>query len=472
MSLLLDALKKAADDKLKKAEYKNQNNNQSIELDLDLKSDDPNGYSEVNNENITTHKPQTDDTKFDISEKLYSSKKIDIELDNNLTTQKEMRLEDIDDDTIKAEIDDAEADKLSNNNQTPLNVKPIKSQHSMKTPASRIETEQALSALIDKSNRHSRREKLKKNIIIGLIIALILIISGMYFYIEMQSTSQNFNLTGINHSPDNLFYQETISANKKFKTNTDSHSPLISNSLATKNIAPVKTPAKLRLIKPASVKKNHNKASPKQPTKTIKPIHITRTKKSDPIHLLVSDAYAAFHSVDYHRSEKLYKQALEREPKNRDALLGLAAIGIKENRYEYARQKYQYLLRLNPADSLAIAGLSGIEKYVDSQLSESQLKFMLKQQPDAAHLYFALGAQYSSQLKWAEAQSAYFSAWSADNKNADYCYNLAVSLDHLGKPEQALNFYKLSLKLKPASNGNFSQANTKQRIEILQASVK
>ncbi|VAW54718.1 hypothetical protein MNBD_GAMMA07-1027, partial [hydrothermal vent metagenome] len=178
-------------------------------------------------------------------------------------------------------------------------------------------------------------------------------------------------------------------------------------------------------------------------------------------------AYNEFHNKNYNISKKFYTKVLSNDIKNRDALLGLAAIAIKNNNYEYARQKYLYLLKLNPRDSVAIAGLSSLNNNANSQLSESQLKFLLKQKPDSSHLYFALGTLYSTQKKWPEAQSAYFNAWSSDNKNSDYTYNLAVSLDHLNKKKQALKFYLLSLKLQAASGGNFSESNTQKRIQIL-----
>jgi uncharacterized protein HemY len=97
---------------------------------------------------------------------------------------------------------------------------------------------------------------------------------------------------------------------------------------------------------------------------------------------------------------------------------------------------------------------------------------MLKQQPDSPHLYFALGSHYSALSKWPEAQSAFFSAWSADNLNADYAYNLAVSLDHLSKQKQAVDFYQLSLKLQKSSIGNFSSVDVHRRISSLQEHLK
>lgn len=328
----------------------------------------------------------------------------------------------------------------------------------------RIESEQALSALINKSNQHSRNEQLKRTVTIAIFVTLILIGSGLYFYIEMQTTSQDLYISQNNNDSVNRNTEAAITQTPVIEKKTVKQ--------PANNQAINKTPAKrVAKIKPETQAAVVSKSVTTHQA-INKPISIVRTKKSDPIHLLIRDAYSAFHNQDYRKSESLYKKALKREPRNRDALLGLAAIGIKEQRYEYARQKYQYLLKLNPRDTIATAGMSSIENRIDPQLNESQLKFMLKDQPDAAHLYFALGSLYSGQEKWPEAQSAYFSAWSAENKNADYAYNLAVSLDHLDKQKQALDFYKLSLKLKQASSGNFSDEDTQQRIYTLQESNK
>lgn len=122
---------------------------------------------------------------------------------------------------------------------------------------------------------------------------------------------------------------------------------------------------------------------------------------------------------------------------------------------------------MNPKDSIAIAGLSSIQNKINSELSESELKFMLREQPEAAHLYFALGSIYANQKKWADAQASFFSAWSAENTNADYAFNLAVSLDQLGKKVQAKQLYELSLKLNQVKKGNFSKQTVEKRIQTL-----
>ena len=518
MSLLLDALKKAADDKIKNtgnsaphdAHAKNASDSSdslqiddhkpneiqtdSLELELDLESepmqpeqaetditdsenetDKPliEDFPEVDEAVITnTDKEKNSENKTDFIDEIKTTDLDDspIELTDNISDLSED--DHIDEPNIPEEIipsdtenqtkvDKSVADEAAEITEVPPDNKPDDStpkkpsnNQAKQQSSGKIKNEQALSALINKSNQYTRSENLRKNITIGILITLILIGSGLYFYIEMQTTSQDLYIAQ-NSSEVN---RQAISQNV---------TPAPTQPLVTPQQSIVKKANTTSQIKPVTKKPVVSKPRITQQT-SKKQISIVRTKKQDPIHVLLRDAYTAFHNEDYRKSESLYQKVKKREPTNRDALLGLAAIGIKEKRFEYARQKYQFLLKLNPRDSLAIAGMSSIENRVDPQLNESQLKFMLKQQPDSAHLYFALGSQYSVQGKWAEAQSAFFSAWSAENKNADYAYNLAVSLDHLDKKKQALDFYQLSLKLKRASNGNFSNTDTEQRISTLQ----
>jgi uncharacterized protein HemY len=92
---------------------------------------------------------------------------------------------------------------------------------------------------------------------------------------------------------------------------------------------------------------------------------------------------------------------------------------------------------------------------------------MLLKNPNAAHLNFALGNVYAQQEKWKSAQQAYFNAWQQDIENADYIFNLAVSLDQLGKPEQAVSLYQDSLSKSNNKQISFSREDVKKRIKEL-----
>lgn len=527
MSLLLDALKKAADDKKKKSSDEKTSNDvsstkisstnvssaqavsSSVEqvdksLDLELHINDEDNSPELDESALHNLEAQ-DEPELNIEEMVKDLKAADghsdthneVKLDSDVNLYTKVNFESKDNVDIKT-ISPSDTDTDTPVSETPLDstsefktqtpaepvssiepqdiaetiTKPEKDELTLQptstssTPEHNINNEQALSALINKSNHHSRSQKKRQLISISLLIALIFTLSGLYYYIQLDTSNQNIYTPQSNPASIN---RAQILPERASKT-----LPAIAIAPAKQTAAIQKrTIPDTQKTLPDATQSRKQSASTKtvsKPSNSKSVLNIVRTNKPDPVHAILSSAYTAFNKGNYQTSEKLYLQVLIRENRNRDALLGIAAIAIKQSRFEVARQKYQYLLKLNPRDSLATAGLSGIKNLNNPQLNETQLKFMIKQQPDAPHLYFALGSLYSSQNKWPEAQSAYFSAWSANNKNADYAYNLAVSLDHMNQPAQALNYYQLSLKLMSGSNSNFSVENTQKRIGLLQES--
>lgn len=212
-------------------------------------------------------------------------------------------------------------------------------------------------------------------------------------------------------------------------------------------------------------------ARPAQPvaatTQHERDFSIQKTSTEDPINTLLNEAWLAYNRADYTTAGRAYENVLRREAKNRDALLGMAAVAIKNNDYKKAKESYRLLLKLDPRDQVANAAMSNIDELTSGLQDESKLKFMLQQQPDATHLNYALGNYYAKTAKWPEAQAAYFKAWQGNADNADYVYNLAVSLDHLGKTEEALRFYKESLLLADQQNISFVKSDVEKRIESI-----
>ena len=154
------------------------------------------------------------------------------------------------------------------------------------------------------------------------------------------------------------------------------------------------------------------------------------------------------------------------DPDNRDALLGMAAIEVQDGDYNRAIELYQRLLLLNPKDSEAMASLLAVAN-IDPQNGETRIKEMLREQPDAPYLYFTLGNMYSRQQRWAEAQAAYFQALQRKPDDANAAYNLAVSLEHLGKPEVAVEYYRRALANRDRVLATFDADQVAQRIEVL-----
>ena len=179
---------------------------------------------------------------------------------------------------------------------------------------------------------------------------------------------------------------------------------------------------------------------------------------------MLNKGWNAYSNADYAVAADAYNQVLEREPRNRDALLGIGAIAVKQEDYGQAKAAYKQLLRLDPRDQIAVAAMSNLDELAPDLLGETRLKFMVQQQPVAAHLHFALGNFYAKQSKWPEAQGEYFSAWQGNSENADYAFNLAVSLDQLGKTDEAKRFYEQSLNLSAGQNISFSIEAVKDRL--------
>jgi len=181
----------------------------------------------------------------------------------------------------------------------------------------------------------------------------------------------------------------------------------------------------------------------------------------------VEQGYRAFQRNDLAAARESYQRALAREPNNRDALLGLAAIDVRSGQLEAAEARYLKVLEADPRDSQAVAALVSLRGRLDPVASESRLKTLIANQPDVAQLHFALGNQYGHQSRWSEAQGAYFKAYSLDPENADFAFNLAVSLDQLRQKKPALDYYQRALALAGKRPPSFDLSQARARVQEL-----
>ncbi len=196
------------------------------------------------------------------------------------------------------------------------------------------------------------------------------------------------------------------------------------------------------------------------------PIEIKRNPTKNGVSEELKAAYQAYITGDLEIAKQYYLEELETNPRNKDVLLGLAAIATRLQLVNDAKVYYLRILELDPRDSSAIAGMAGLVQ-ADPIQTESRLKNLLVQQPDAAALHFALGNNHVTQLRWAEAQQSFFRALSIDPANADYAFNLAVSLDHLKKNELATKYYREALVLADKGPVGFKEAQIIERLKEL-----
>lgn len=194
-------------------------------------------------------------------------------------------------------------------------------------------------------------------------------------------------------------------------------------------------------------------------------IDFQRNVAADTVTPALLDAWRAYQRGDYVTAGQGYRQVLGRDAHNRDALLGLAAVAQQQGNDEAAQQYYRQLLVLDPRDPVAQSALMNYSP--DAGNTESRLKQMLSDQPRSGVLHFALGNYYAEQSGWGDAQQSYFNAHTLEPTNAQFTFNLAVSLDHLGQRKLAAKYYQQALQLDVSGNSGFDHAQAQQRLNEL-----
>jgi len=275
-----------------------------------------------------------------------------------------------------------------------------------------------------------------------------------------EGTSQSLVVAGV---PPQAPVKEAVKAKSKAAITTE---PVAPQTVAI--TAPAKTSA--ATLRPAAIKKPLPAKEPVKPVaRPSAAIEISRKQRRDPLEVVLQQAYQAYQRGEYQPAEISYRRALEIDADNRDARLGLAVIAQRSGRVERARLFYQSLLVLNPKDSIALTGLMSLQGGNAAGENETHIKILLAEEPTAAHLHFALGVEYVAQSRWPEAQRAFFRAYRYAPGNAEYSFNLAVSLEQLGQSKAALDYYRRAREAVVGQAVGFELDQLNRRIAKLSA---
>lgn len=181
----------------------------------------------------------------------------------------------------------------------------------------------------------------------------------------------------------------------------------------------------------------------------------------------VDAGYRAFQQGDLAAARLAYGRSLQADPRNRDAILGMAAVTARQGRMDEAERWYRKQLELDPLDPAAQAGLAAVARGLGPREREAELRSQGESAGGNAQALAQLGNLYAAERRWNEAQQQYFRAFSQDPGNPDLAFNLAVSLEHLDQPRLALDYYRRAQQLSTQRRPGFDPAELKARIEAL-----
>ncbi len=201
--------------------------------------------------------------------------------------------------------------------------------------------------------------------------------------------------------------------------------------------------------------------------KPAPPLKLSRTIEAPRVSPEVAQGYDALTRGDPAAARKSYEAALAADPANLDAHLGLATAAARTGDRETATRHYRRALALDPKNPSAVAGLAALADLSRPEGLEEQLRADLTRYPQSPALHFTLGNLYASQGRWSEAQAAYFEAYRLDPESADLAYNLAVSLDQLGQRRLAADFYQRALAASGRQAAQFDKGQVSRRIAEL-----
>jgi Flp pilus assembly protein TadD len=510
LSLLLDALKeaeksrkelKATDEPGSPAE------NQEIFLDLDIEEPEQDlSQTKGSHDEQPQEKPQEQEsapqnsapnqattqatTTPDISEPLNKDSETTPSPNSRLELDEEPYIE-----STPKETTGSKATPPTEEKKSPIPATRPKIENRPRVAASVFKNQEPIS---------SQTEPQQKSRVLILLLLLLLVLTGfvgMYFILSAESeptfpqpryNTQHESITQVvgtgsspkeiqtpasSIAPSTINTPSTTEENQAASITSDQVSPnkpepVLTNTItpAFENQAATNQAILDRSTEDKSPVSSDRQISSNKPSKaSSKPgIQISKRKLSPRSQSSLTAAKQALISGNLESAETAYRRALKESPGNITAMSSLASLLVQQGRVQEAQILFLKTLEKDPENLIAKTGLINIRAAGPSNLSAgSELKQLLIEHPKQAHLHASLGNFHAQRSEWPAAQAAYFEAFALDSTSPDYAFNLAISLDQIGKPEIAANYYKKAIELFGSRPSQFSRADAERRLEEL-----
>jgi Flp pilus assembly protein TadD len=180
-------------------------------------------------------------------------------------------------------------------------------------------------------------------------------------------------------------------------------------------------------------------------------LSVTRSEGPAPIDRHVQAGYLALSAGNVANAQTEYLAALQLDPNNVDALMGVATVAARDGNSKAAAAAYTKVLKLEPGNpdataAIASLGASGSAGGSTGENDESRLKILIASGDGGRPaLHAALAGVYAADSRWPEAAQEYFTALAKDPGNPDLAFDLAASLDQNRNPGMALAYYGQAL---------------------------
>lgn len=154
-------------------------------------------------------------------------------------------------------------------------------------------------------------------------------------------------------------------------------------------------------------------------------------------------AFAALNAGDTTLAASTYKNILTTEPKNEDALFGLATTYHRLGDLDRARPYYAQLLTVNPNHREGLNNFLALVSHESPQEALAELERLEQRNPNFSPIPAQQAALLSKQGFAEQAREKMLRAIELAPDNLIYKYNLAVILDKQGKYTDASALYRL-----------------------------